>query len=150
MPAKMRTIKDVKQDWNDFQWMRDVKKTWNHVTEGMDESQKTMALYATATLLLLGVVVNVWVLFGSKAKKVKNMKIQYSDKLILSPRAKTASKEEKSKTSSTNEGGDTTMRGYKKTADGRTTTYFNREISEEEKKLLGVSEHTYLLPLIHL
>lgn len=28
------------------------------------------------------------------------------------------------------------MRGYKKTADGRTTSYFTREISEEEKKLL--------------
>ena len=132
----MRTIKDVKQDWNDFKWMSDVKKTWDHVTEGMDETQKTIALYATAFFLLLGVVVNVWVIFGSKAKKVKNMKIQYSDKLILSPRAKTASKEEKSKTSNNNDG-DSTMRGYKKTADGRTTTYFHREISEEEKKLLG-------------
>ena len=28
------------------------------------------------------------------------------------------------------------MRGYKKTADGRTTSYFNREISEEERAML--------------
>ena len=136
MVAKGRTIKDVKQDWNDFKWMSDIKKSWDHVTEGMSETQKTVALYATASLLLIGIVVNVWVMFGSKSKKIKNMKIQYSDKLILSPRAKTASKEEKSKTSSHNDG-DSTMRGYKKTADGRTTTYFHREITEEEKKLLG-------------
>jgi hypothetical protein len=31
------------------------------------------------------------------------------------------------------------MRGYKMTSDGRKTTYFNREISEEERKLLGDS-----------
>ena len=31
------------------------------------------------------------------------------------------------------------MRGYKMTSDGRKTTYFNREISEEEKILLGDS-----------
>jgi hypothetical protein len=29
------------------------------------------------------------------------------------------------------------LRGYKKTADGRTTTYFHRELSADEKKLLG-------------
>lgn len=29
------------------------------------------------------------------------------------------------------------MRGYKKTADGRTTSYFTRELSEEEKRALG-------------
>ena len=29
------------------------------------------------------------------------------------------------------------MRGYKKTADGRTTSYFTRELSEEEKKVIG-------------
>jgi len=29
------------------------------------------------------------------------------------------------------------FRGYKKTADGRTTSYFNREQTDEEKKLLG-------------
>lgn len=29
------------------------------------------------------------------------------------------------------------LRGYKKTSDGRTTSYFNREQSEEEKKLVG-------------
>ena len=29
------------------------------------------------------------------------------------------------------------LRGYKKTSDGRTTSYFNREQTEEEKKLLG-------------
>lgn len=31
------------------------------------------------------------------------------------------------------------LRGYKKTSDGRTTSYFNRELSEEEKKLLGTN-----------
>lgn len=30
-----------------------------------------------------------------------------------------------------------TLRGYKTTSDGRTTSYFNREISEEEKRLIG-------------
>lgn len=29
------------------------------------------------------------------------------------------------------------LRGYKTTSDGRTTSYFNREISEQEKKLIG-------------
>ena len=29
------------------------------------------------------------------------------------------------------------VRGYKKLADGRTTTYFNNELSEEDKKLIG-------------
>jgi tetratricopeptide (TPR) repeat protein len=29
------------------------------------------------------------------------------------------------------------LRGYKKTSDGRTTSYFTRELSEEEKKILG-------------
>eukprot|EP00612_Vaucheria_litorea_P006995 CAMPEP_0171472678 /NCGR_PEP_ID=MMETSP0946-20130122/1412_1 /TAXON_ID=109269 /ORGANISM="Vaucheria litorea, Strain CCMP2940" /LENGTH=292 /DNA_ID=CAMNT_0012002343 /DNA_START=349 /DNA_END=1227 /DNA_ORIENTATION=- len=29
------------------------------------------------------------------------------------------------------------LRGYKKTADGRITTYFNRDLSEEEKNLIG-------------
>lgn len=29
------------------------------------------------------------------------------------------------------------MRGYKKTADGRTTSYFTRELSEEEKRAIG-------------
>ena len=32
-----------------------------------------------------------------------------------------------------------TLRGYKKTSDGRTTSYFHRELSEEEKKLLGTN-----------
>jgi tetratricopeptide (TPR) repeat protein len=31
------------------------------------------------------------------------------------------------------------LRGYKKTSDGRTTSYFHRELSEEEKKLLGTN-----------
>jgi len=31
------------------------------------------------------------------------------------------------------------LRGYKKTSDGRTTSYFTRELSEEEKKLLGTN-----------
>lgn len=31
------------------------------------------------------------------------------------------------------------LRGYKKTSDGRTTTYFHRELSEEEKKLLATN-----------
>ena len=29
------------------------------------------------------------------------------------------------------------MRGYKKTADGRTTSYFSRELSEDEKNRIG-------------
>jgi activator of HSP90 ATPase len=33
--------------------------------------------------------------------------------------------------------GSSEMKGYKMTSDGRKTTYFNREISEEEKTLLG-------------
>ena len=32
---------------------------------------------------------------------------------------------------------DMTLRGYKKTSTGKITTYFNRELTEEEKKLLG-------------
>ena len=31
------------------------------------------------------------------------------------------------------------LRGYKKTSDGRTTSYFTRELSEDEKKLLGTN-----------
>jgi hypothetical protein len=33
--------------------------------------------------------------------------------------------------------GDESMRGYKKTADGRTTSYFSREISEDDRRLLA-------------
>ncbi|CAM9696248.1 unnamed protein product [Discosporangium mesarthrocarpum] len=35
------------------------------------------------------------------------------------------------------EGGSESMKGYKKTADGRTTTYFHNELSEEARQLIG-------------
>jgi hypothetical protein len=34
-------------------------------------------------------------------------------------------------------GGDESMRGYKKLADGRTTSYFSREITDEDRRLLA-------------
>ena len=34
---------------------------------------------------------------------------------------------------------DSSMRGYKKTSDGRTTSYFSRELSEEDKRLLAAT-----------
>jgi hypothetical protein len=38
-----------------------------------------------------------------------------------------------------NENADLTYKGYKKTSTGKTTTYFHRELSVEEKRLLGDS-----------
>jgi len=40
---------------------------------------------------------------------------------------------------------DASMRGYKVLADGRKTTFFNRELSEEDKKILGEIKHEKLV-----
>jgi hypothetical protein len=114
-------------------------QAWNHVTIGMDDTTKYAAVAITVVLILLGFILP-YFLFGKKSKK-KNMKIQYSNKLVLSPRAKTNNTSSSSSTSpaagKSTAAADSDMRGYKKTADGRTTTYFNREMTEEEKRLIG-------------
>ena len=51
------------------------------------------------------------------------------------PAAKASGKPAAASTGGKKEGGN--MRGYRTTADGRMTTYFNNELTEEEKKLIG-------------
>lgn len=54
------------------------------------------------------------------------------------PAAKSASATEEADTSGPAEvAGGETFRGYKKTSDGRTTTFFNRELDESAKALIG-------------
>jgi activator of HSP90 ATPase len=52
---------------------------------------------------------------------------------ILSPPSSTSS----SSTSSSSKSDDLSMRGYRTTADGKKTTYFNNDLTEEERALIG-------------
>lgn len=113
----------------------------------LDDSSK-IAIAGGITVIFL--LVGAYFLFGkSKRKKYDNEKAFK----FVNPRTKTVApaKSANTKPSSTSTAKaapsntkpsaltDTEMRGYKKTADGKTTTYFHRELSEEDKKLLGDS-----------
>jgi hypothetical protein len=54
-------------------------------------------------------------------------------------KSNTSSSSQKPLTDDENENNDLTFKGYKKTSTGKTTTYFHRELSVEEKRLLGDS-----------
>jgi hypothetical protein len=62
----------------------------------------------------------------------------HTDKIKNKSTTKKVNKEDESDASEDEKDKDI-IRGYKKTADGKTTSYFNREISNEEKELLGDS-----------
>jgi len=135
---------------------QDVRVVWDAVTAGMDPVHKQLALGVTLFLLLFGNIGILYFFARLGKRKKKNMTIQYSENLILSPRVKAQAPAAKSAaltapssgtkapasasaTASAAAAGDSDMRGYKKTADGRTTTYFHRELSEADKLLLGDS-----------
>ena len=83
-----------------------------------------------AVVLVIGIVsIGSYFLNSKSAKKSKPSKKKIDSK----------SHPKQSNTTQSDDSGDEVqaLRGYKKTASGKTTTYFNRELSESEQKLLG-------------
>jgi hypothetical protein len=86
-------------------------------------------VFATAVVLVIGFVsLGVYLLNSKNSKKTKSSKKKADIK-----------SQAKAKPTHSDDSGDEVqaLRGYKKTASGKTTTYFHRELSESEQKLLG-------------
>ena len=96
----------------------------------MENSYSTGATIALILLASIGGLLLGWSSFDSRPQeKKKEKKEKKVDQQSSSYKTKPF------QPSSDN----TELRGYKKTSDGKTTTYFNRDLSEEDKKLLGDS-----------
>lgn len=103
-----------------------------------------VALTVTAGLLILGSLC-----YFYPVKSLNKKSVQAKKSISAGPAKKKSTSTPLSgsnnhsvvKTSSSSalaqDSGSSEMKGYKMTSDGRKTTYFNREISEEEKTLLG-------------
>lgn len=114
----------------------------------LQSTDSIIALTLTAGILFAGTI---FYYQTQKSTKSAKLIVEKNDKLPKTPASSTtkytASSPNKSvqpsngiETKSSFE-----MKGYKMTSDGRKTTYFNREITEEEKVLLGDSTPKPLL-----
>merc|ERR1711991_817101 len=72
---------------------------------------------------------------GEAKKKLKP--IASADDNLYKPKSNKKEKKEKVEIDEEDEKNLKDLRGYKKTSDGRTTSYFNNELDEETKSLIG-------------
>lgn len=113
---KEKNAKKLKEEWED----ECVKKLANEEpVVSFDEWKKEKTKKADEEL---------------KLAKEKEEKVRKEKEAARRRQREQARKEE---SSDDDEEDEEIFRGYKKTSDGRTTSYFNREISEQEKKMIG-------------
>ena len=98
---------------------------------------KTIAVISVGVLAVSLLTVGIYNLTrqkNNKNKKVKKEKEREKEKDRENGKGKGR---EKGKEKGSDSESDDSFKGYKKTSTGQTTTYFHREISHEEKQLLG-------------
>ena len=101
----------------------------------MEFDQKFGIIVASTTLVAVAAIG--WFMSSGKKEKAKAKKSNSTSTPApdYAPKKISNTKQTFAPVSEGDESSD--LRGYKKTADGRTTTYFHRELSADEKKLLG-------------